>query len=114
MQKDDNKSQARTEADSEQNGQDLFVSQHNAKPPVVGSQCHGTLIESVRLSDSVTKVDINGRLISLSYRTGNEDKFLFISHAAIINACENVIRQATFQTFSGSLLGSHTSCKTFQ
>lgn len=37
MQKDDSKGQARTEVDSEQNDQDLSVSQHNAKPIVVGS-----------------------------------------------------------------------------
>ncbi len=42
MQKDDRKSPCRTEADSGQNDENLFVSQHNAKPLVVGSQSHGT------------------------------------------------------------------------
>ena len=46
MQKDNSKSQARTEADSEQNDQDLFVSQHSRKPPVVGSQCTNVSTES--------------------------------------------------------------------
>jgi hypothetical protein len=37
MQKDDSKGQARTAADSEQKDENLSVSQHNAKPLVVGS-----------------------------------------------------------------------------
>lgn len=46
MQKDNSNSSAGTKAGCEQNDQDLSVSQHNAKPLVVGSQCHGTPIES--------------------------------------------------------------------
>lgn len=113
MQKADSIPSAGTEADSEQKDQDISASSHDTKPHVVGSHCLGSSLENVS-PETVTNVDINGSLISLSYRIGNENKFLFISHAALINACENVIRQATFQTFSGSLSGSHTSCKTFQ
>ena len=62
MQKDDSKGQARTAADSEQNDQDLSVSQHNAKPPVVGIQCHGTFLENVTFSDAFFK-SVNGQVL---------------------------------------------------
>ncbi len=38
MQNDASNYSARTEADSEQKDQDISVSQHSIKPPVVGSQ----------------------------------------------------------------------------
>ena len=47
MQKADSIPSAGTGDDSGQNDQDLQVSQRSSKPNVVGSHCHGTLIESV-------------------------------------------------------------------
>lgn len=47
MQKDDSVPSAGTKADSEQKVEDMLSSSNDTKPNVVGSQCHGTLIESV-------------------------------------------------------------------
>ena len=86
MQKDDSKGQAPTAADSEQKDQDLFVSQHIAKPNVVGSQCLGTEKESVNpekqsaelsLDDSDNGVpDVSGlpELSHTSVRPGNKNE----------------------------------------
>ena len=47
MQKDDSITSARAKADSTTKDENIFVSSHDTKPNVVGSQCHGTSIERV-------------------------------------------------------------------
>jgi hypothetical protein len=56
MQNADSNSSAGAAADSEQKVEDTSVSQHSRKPPVVGSQSHGTEIESVQLNKDVQKI----------------------------------------------------------
>jgi hypothetical protein len=95
---------------SEQKVETLDSSSPNSiNTHVVGSQSHGTLIESV------VKVDVSDDLVCLLYSIGGvQQNPMFLSHSNLINACLSSIRQAVFQTFQGNQSGSHTPCKTFQ
>jgi hypothetical protein len=86
MQKDNSKSQAGTEVDSEQKDEDMQVSQHNAKPLVVGSQSHGTLSfeEQGQVANKVlahlyglTKTSVEG---VLEWVKNSLDKCYFLSN----------------------------------
>ena len=46
-----------TKADSEQKVENIFVSSHDTKPNVVGSQGHGTLIEPMTDEQRLSKIE---------------------------------------------------------
>lgn len=80
MQKDDSKDQARIDADSEQNDQDLSVIQHNANPHVVGSQCHGTYEQWLSYNDN--KYPYTEGFAFTSYGGFNYGDKRYLSHVA--------------------------------
>jgi hypothetical protein len=75
-------SSAGVKADSEQNVENLFVSQHSRKPLVVGSQSHGTLKYSLSPLDDFQKQiipikkSLSNILNSFSVKSGFEMKVI--------------------------------------